>query len=83
MQEGDPYKMWLLDVSEVGVLVVRFSGYFALQEYFCSFPSWSLASGNVKLSLCLISYALFHEDMWGSGGRAPPFLNSTLDGGEW
>jgi hypothetical protein len=24
-----------------------------------------------------------HEDMWGSGGIAPPFLTSALDGGEW
>jgi hypothetical protein len=24
----------------------------------------------------------FHEDMWGSGGITPPFLNSSLDGGE-
>jgi hypothetical protein len=24
-----------------------------------------------------------HEDIWGSGGIAPSFLSSTLDGGEW
>jgi hypothetical protein len=24
-----------------------------------------------------------HEDLWGSGGIAPPFLISALDGGEW
>jgi hypothetical protein len=24
-----------------------------------------------------------HEDIWGSGGIAPPFLASALDGGEW
>jgi hypothetical protein len=23
------------------------------------------------------------EDVWGSGDIAPPFLTSTLDGGEW
>jgi hypothetical protein len=38
---------------------------------------------KVKLSLCLISYALRHEDVWGSGGIALPFLTSALDGGEW
>jgi hypothetical protein len=26
---------------------------------------------------------LCHEDMWGSGGIAPPFLASALDGGGW
>jgi hypothetical protein len=31
---------------------------------------------KVKLSLC-------HEDIWGSGDTAPPFLPSALDGGEW
>jgi hypothetical protein len=24
-----------------------------------------------------------HEDIWGSGGIAPPFLTSELDGSEW
>jgi hypothetical protein len=24
-----------------------------------------------------------HEDIWGSGGIAPPFLTSALDGGGW
>jgi hypothetical protein len=24
-----------------------------------------------------------HEDVWESGGVAPPFLTSSLDGGEW
>jgi hypothetical protein len=38
---------------------------------------------NEKLSLCLISQALCHEDIWGSGGIASPFLTSPLDGGEW
>jgi hypothetical protein len=38
---------------------------------------------KVKLSLCLINYALCHEDIWGSGCIAPPFLASALDGGEW
>jgi hypothetical protein len=34
------------------------------------------------LFLCLINYALFHESLWESGGTAPPFLTSALDGGE-
>jgi hypothetical protein len=38
---------------------------------------------NVKLSLCLIYWVLCHEDIWGSGGIAPPFLTSALDGGDW
>jgi hypothetical protein len=38
---------------------------------------------KVKLSLCLSSRALCHEDIWGSGGRAPNFLTTALDGGEW
>jgi hypothetical protein len=36
-----------------------------------------------RLSLCLLSQALCHKDIWGSGGIAPPFLTSALDGGEW
>jgi hypothetical protein len=35
------------------------------------------------LSLCLITQALCHEDVWGSGGLAQPFLTSALDGREW
>jgi hypothetical protein len=27
--------------------------------------------------------SLRHEDIWGSGGIALPFLISKLDGGEW
>jgi hypothetical protein len=42
-----------------------------------------LKETKVKLSLCLISYALCHEDAWGTGGIAPPFLTSALDGGDW
>jgi hypothetical protein len=38
---------------------------------------------KVKLPLCLIDLALCHEDIWGSGGIALPFLTSVLDGGEW
>jgi hypothetical protein len=36
---------------------------------------------KVKFSLCLIKrYAM---KTWGSGGIAPPFFTSVLDGGEW
>jgi hypothetical protein len=34
-------------------------------------------------SLCLINEALYHYNIWGSGGIAPPFLTSTLVGSEW
>jgi hypothetical protein len=27
-------------------------------------------------------YFVLHEDIWGSGGIAPPFLTLALDGGE-
>jgi hypothetical protein len=37
---------------------------------------------KVKLSLCVFNSTLCHEDVWGSGGIAPPFLTSALDGGE-
>jgi hypothetical protein len=35
--------------------------------------------GKMNLFLCLINYALRHEDVWGSGWIAPPFLTSELD----
>jgi hypothetical protein len=38
---------------------------------------------QVKLSLWLINYTALHEEVWGSGGIAPPFLTSLIDGGEW
>jgi hypothetical protein len=38
---------------------------------------------KLKLSLCLIKWAPHHEDVWESGGIAPQFLTSALDGGEW
>jgi hypothetical protein len=34
------------------------------------------------MSLCLINYALRHEDIWGKGGVAPPFSTSAVDGGD-
>jgi hypothetical protein len=34
------------------------------------------------LFLCLITEAQSHEYIWGSGGIAPPFLASALDGDE-
>jgi hypothetical protein len=30
-----------------------------------------------------IEFFLCHEDLWGSGGIASPFLTSAVDGGEW
>jgi hypothetical protein len=38
---------------------------------------------KVKLSLYVINPAPHHEDVWGSGGMAPPFLTWALDRGEW
>jgi hypothetical protein len=38
---------------------------------------------KVKLSLCLINQALCHEEIWGSGGIAQPFLTMALEGVEW
>jgi hypothetical protein len=37
---------------------------------------------KIMLSLCLISYALCYEDIWGSGGIAPTCSTSAL-GGDW
>jgi hypothetical protein len=31
----------------------------------------------------VLNYAPRHEDVWGSGDIAPPFLTLALDGGEW
>jgi hypothetical protein len=42
-----------------------------------------MVSVKVKLSLCLINLALYHQNIGGSGGIAPPSLTSALDGGEW
>jgi hypothetical protein len=36
----------------------------------------ALLNGKDKVAIC-------HEDVWGSGGIAPPFLTSLLDVGEW
>jgi hypothetical protein len=41
------------------------------------------AKTEVKLSLCLITLALCHEDIRRSGDIAPPFFTSLLDGGDW
>jgi hypothetical protein len=38
---------------------------------------------EVNLSLWLISYTARHEDIFGNGDIAPPFLTSALYGGEW
>jgi hypothetical protein len=37
----------------------------------------------LNLSLCLINYALGHEDIWESGGTAPSSLTLEVDGNEW
>jgi hypothetical protein len=37
-------------------------------------PAQLFVKKNVKLSLCLIKYALRHEDVWGSGCIDPHFL---------
>jgi hypothetical protein len=54
-----------------------------LSIYFLSLRQQHKTTTKVKLTLCLINKALCHEDIWGSGGIAPPFLTSALDGGEW
>jgi hypothetical protein len=38
---------------------------------------------KVKLSLCLISEAICHEDIWESGDIAPSFLTLAIYGGKW
>jgi hypothetical protein len=45
-------------------------------------------SNNISLFRGIVlpglnSLSTCHEDIWGSGGIAPPFLTSALDGGEW
>jgi hypothetical protein len=42
---------------------------------------FSLCKVKVKF-LSLINYALCYEDIWGSGGIAPPFFTSALDGSD-
>jgi hypothetical protein len=45
-------------------------------------PVFMLHMGNeVKLSMYSIIKALCFEDIWGSGGVAPSFLASALNGG--
>jgi hypothetical protein len=53
--------------------------------YIYGLPGYSNGSGKpkIKLSLCLINSTPCHEDVWGSGGMAPPFLTSTRHGGKW
>jgi hypothetical protein len=36
-----------------------------------------------EVTPCLINQAPRHDDVWGNACTAPPFLNSTLDGGNW
>jgi hypothetical protein len=40
------------------------------------------AKKKVKV-VSVLSSALCHEDIWGSGVTAPPFLTSAIGGGEW
>jgi hypothetical protein len=43
---------------------------------------WYVKSGGTYSNLwALKGSALCHEDIWESGGIAPPFLTSALDGG--
>jgi hypothetical protein len=37
----------------------------------------------LKFSLCLITEALCHEDIWEIGDVPPPFFTLVLDGGKW
>jgi hypothetical protein len=52
----------------------------------CTHKKYSLkkqSQWKAKVYLCLISYALCHEDIWEIGFTAPLFLISALDGSEW
>jgi hypothetical protein len=44
---------------------------------------WISFPAKVKLSLCLISYALCHDDIWGNGSIVPTFLTLALDRSKW
>jgi hypothetical protein len=69
------YLTWPMCTSD---LYTNF-GYFLNTPYIYIYPiRW-----KVKLFLCLINYAPSHEEVWRSGGIAPPLLTSALDGGEW
>jgi hypothetical protein len=48
-----------------------------------SYSILEILKAKVKFSLRLIKEAPCHEDVWGSGGVAPPFLTLALDGNEW
>jgi hypothetical protein len=54
---------------------------------FCQFrstdPSINCTGKKVKMSLCLISLALCHEDVQGSGGIAPLSLTSAPNETAW
>jgi hypothetical protein len=43
----------------------------------------NFSKDDIKLVVGLINYAPRHENVWGSGGTAPSFLTSALDGGAW
>jgi hypothetical protein len=42
---------------------------------------WRIIQCKSRLPLGVINEALRHKDIWGSGGKASPFLTSPLDGG--
>jgi hypothetical protein len=44
----------------------------------CLYSSENMHMVKVKLFLCLIDQVLRYEDIWGSGGIAPPFLTLAL-----
>jgi hypothetical protein len=60
MQGEDPYKMWFLDVFVVGLMVVRSSCYFVLQELLFSFPFYLPLQEKKTLLLQLTSEVFFH-----------------------
>jgi hypothetical protein len=45
--------------------------------------TWTILAVKFKLSQGLVNYAPRSEDVWKSGGIAPSFLTSALDGSEW
>jgi hypothetical protein len=56
---------------------------FQFTAHWLSQHSTSQACRKAKLSLGLINWESCHKDIWGSGGIAPPFVTSALDGDEW
>jgi hypothetical protein len=61
------------------MLVTLIYIYVSVTEHLSQIHEWQ----KENLSVCLISQALCHEDIWGNADIAPPFLTSALGGGEW